>query len=54
MNSSTHRNAILNPNYTEAGVGYYFYKPATYDGYFTMDFASPESIVEEKQEKLLN
>jgi uncharacterized protein YkwD len=42
MNSSTHRNAILNPNYTEAGVGYYFFKPATYDGYFTMDFASPK------------
>lgn len=42
MNSSSHRAAILNPNYTEAGVGYYFYKPAAYDGYFTMDFASPD------------
>jgi len=49
MNSSTHRNAILNPNYTEAGVGYYFYKPATYDGYFTMDFASPVDINQEVQ-----
>jgi uncharacterized protein YkwD len=47
MNSSTQRNAILNPNYTEAGVGYYFYKPATYDVYFTIDFASPASLAEE-------
>jgi uncharacterized protein YkwD len=44
MNSSTHRASILNPNYTEAGVGYYFFKPATYDGYFTIDFASPAVI----------
>jgi uncharacterized protein YkwD len=48
MNSPSHRAAILNPNYTEAGVGYYFYKPAAYDGYFTMDFASPD---DEKTEK---
>lgn len=47
MNSSTHRNAILNPNYTEAGVGYYFSKPATYDGYYTIDFASPAEIAVE-------
>jgi len=44
MNSSTHRASILNPNYTEAGVGYYFSKPAAYDGYFTIDFASPAVI----------
>jgi uncharacterized protein YkwD len=44
MNSSSHRASILNPNYTEAGVGYYFSKPATYDGYFTIDFASPAVI----------
>jgi uncharacterized protein YkwD len=41
MNSPSHRASILNPHYTEAGVGYYFFKPATYDGYFTIDFASP-------------
>lgn len=50
MNSTTHRNAILNENYTEAGVGYYFYKPATYDGYFTIDFASPATITAQPQE----
>jgi uncharacterized protein YkwD len=54
MNSSTHRNTILNPNYTEAGVGYYFYKPATYDGYFTMDFASPVEVVEQPREDRIN
>lgn len=50
MNSPTHRDAILNPNYTEAGVGYYFYKPATYGGYFTIDFASPAVTAEKAQE----
>jgi uncharacterized protein YkwD len=44
MNSPSHRASILNPDYTEAGVGYYYFKPAVYDGYFTIDFASPALI----------
>jgi uncharacterized protein YkwD len=40
MHSPSHKAAMLNPIYTEVGVGYY-YNGATYlGGYFTMDFGT--------------
>jgi uncharacterized protein YkwD len=40
MNDQIHRDAILNPNITEMGVGY-AYIADTAKGYYTVDFASP-------------
>ena len=41
MNDQIHRNAILNPNVTEMGIGYAYNSDSSYGGYFTVDFASP-------------
>lgn len=38
MNSTVHRENILNPNYTELGVGYYETKSATYPYYWVQLF----------------
>jgi uncharacterized protein YkwD len=48
MNSSGHRANILNCNYTEIGIGYYYQADDTYPGgswgyrhYWTQDFGKP-------------
>lgn len=40
-NSPSHRQNMLNPVYTEVGIGYRFKKDSTYGGYFTADFGKP-------------
>jgi len=41
MNDQIHRDAILNPNATEMGVGHANFSNGSYGDYFTVDFASP-------------
>jgi uncharacterized protein YkwD len=41
MNDQIHRNAILNPNVTEMGVGYAYVADTAHGGYYTVDFGSP-------------
>jgi uncharacterized protein YkwD len=41
MNDTIHREAILNPQSTEGGIGYANVSSSTYGDYFTVDFASP-------------
>lgn len=41
MNSSGHRTNMLNPIYTDVGIGYKYNPESTYGGYFTADFARP-------------
>lgn len=41
LNSPTHREKMLNPIYTLAGVGYWCDPNSTYGGYYTVDFARP-------------
>ncbi len=41
MNSPQHREKLLNPIYTLAGVGYWCDPGSTYGGYYTVDFAKP-------------
>lgn len=41
MNSAGHRENILNPVYTYAGVGYWCNPNSTYSAYFTLDLAKP-------------
>lgn len=39
MNSSGHRDNILNPDFTEVGIGYYYEPNSTYKYYWTQMFA---------------
>jgi uncharacterized protein YkwD len=41
MNSSGHRDNMLNPDYAEIGIGYAGNPSGAYTGYFTADFAKP-------------
>jgi uncharacterized protein YkwD len=41
MNSSGHRDNMLNPDYTEFGIGYAGNSSGAYSGYFTAVFAKP-------------
>jgi uncharacterized protein YkwD len=41
LNSSGHRDNMLNPDYTEIGIGYAGNSNGAYTGYFTADFAKP-------------
>jgi uncharacterized protein YkwD len=41
MGDPIHRDAILNPQVTQIGVGYAAYSRSTLGGYFTVDFAAP-------------
>ncbi|NOR88911.1 MAG: hypothetical protein GQ524_01530 [Anaerolineales bacterium] len=41
MNSSGHRDNMLNPTYTEIGVGYRYWADSTYRAYTTAVFAKP-------------
>ena len=41
MNDQIHRNAILNPNAVEMGVGFAYVADTAYGGYYTVDFGSP-------------
>lgn len=41
LNSPQHRDKMLNPLYTLAGVGYWCDPSSTYGGYYTVDFANP-------------
>ena len=41
MSDQIHRDAILNPQITQAGVGYASYGPSPLGGYFTVDFGAP-------------
>jgi uncharacterized protein YkwD len=41
MNSQIHRDAILNAQVTQVGVGYASYAPSPLGGYFTVDFGAP-------------
>lgn len=41
LNSSSHRETMLNSIYTMAGVGYWCDPNSTYGGYYTVDFARP-------------
>ncbi len=41
MSDPIHRDAILNPQVTQAGVGYAAYSPSPLGGYFTVDFGAP-------------
>jgi uncharacterized protein YkwD len=41
MNDQIHRDAILNPNATEMGVGHAYFSNGAYGDFFTVDFASP-------------
>jgi uncharacterized protein YkwD len=41
MNSSAHRDNILNPNYTSIGVGYVYLSTSTYKQYWVVNFARP-------------
>jgi uncharacterized protein YkwD len=40
MNDQIHRDAILNPNSTEFGVGYAYFSNGSYGDYITVDFGS--------------
>ncbi len=41
MSDSTHREAVLNSQVTDVGVGYASYSSSPLGGYFTVDFAAP-------------
>ena len=41
LDSPPHREKMLNPIYTLAGVGYWCDPGSTYGGYYTVDFAKP-------------
>lgn len=41
MNSPGHRDNMLNPTYTEIGVGYQYWADSTYRAYTTAVFAKP-------------
>ncbi len=41
MNDPPHREAILNPQVTEIGIGYAYVAGSTYGDYFTVDLAAP-------------
>jgi uncharacterized protein YkwD len=41
MNDTIHRDAILNPQSSQVGIGYANVSSSTYGDYFTVDFASP-------------
>jgi uncharacterized protein YkwD len=41
MSDSIHRDAILDPNVSEMGVGYAFVEDTAFQGYYTVDLASP-------------
>ncbi len=41
MSDPIHQAAILNPDVTDAGIGYAYYSRSTLGGYFTVDFAKP-------------
>jgi len=41
MDSSGHRANILNPNFTEIGIGYVYNSASFYDHYWTTDFGAP-------------
>lgn len=41
MNSAGHRANMLNPGYTEAGIGYIYEPNSPYGSYFTAEFAAP-------------
>jgi uncharacterized protein YkwD len=41
MNDPVHRDAILNPNVIEMGIGYAYVADTAYGGYYTVDFGSP-------------
>ena len=41
MNDKIHRDAILNPNVTEMGVGYAYVSTSSFGSYYTVDFGHP-------------
>jgi uncharacterized protein YkwD len=41
MDDPIHRDAILNPNVIEMGIGYAYVADTAYGGYYTVDFGSP-------------
>jgi uncharacterized protein YkwD len=41
MDSTGHRANILNPNFTEIGIGYVYSSASDYDHYWTTDFGAP-------------
>jgi len=41
MGSQGHKDNILNPNYTEIGIGYVYVAGSPYGAYWTADFARP-------------
>jgi uncharacterized protein YkwD len=41
MGSQGHKDNILNPNYTEIGIGYVYVSGSPYGTYWTADFARP-------------
>lgn len=41
MNSQVHRMNILNPKFKQVGVGYVYYGPSTYKGYYTLNLMMP-------------
>lgn len=41
LNDAVHRNAILNPQMVEVGIGYAYQPGSAYGSYFTVDFAAP-------------
>lgn len=41
MNDQIHREAILNAQVTQVGIGYAFYSKSPLGGYFTLDFGAP-------------
>jgi uncharacterized protein YkwD len=41
MNDQIHRDAILNPNVIEMGVGFAYVATTAHGGYYTVDFGSP-------------
>ena len=41
MNSTIHRDNVLNPDVTEVGIGYAYTDTSDYGGYYTVDFATP-------------
>jgi uncharacterized protein YkwD len=41
MNDKTHRDAIINPNTVDVGIGYAYQPGTAYGSYYTVDFGSP-------------
>ena len=41
MNSTVHRDNILNPDVTQIGIAYAYTDTSDYGGYYTVDFATP-------------